>query len=203
VNRRIIHIICGGHNTGKTTFAKYLQSGKKNIFRICTEELEFSTGFKEEHILLRSMLATLLPRGDIIIDDNRCHLKRERLLVNNVINRINRSAAVFCYVVKRPVADCFDDYYSEEEIEQSHTVEFPTLSEGYAKVISVSWSGSSEAVEYGEDAMMIKPELTIVEEIKDERPAVVEPVKKGGKRKLRRGRQDLFRPKPNVKRHDP
>ena len=69
MNRRIIHVVCGGINTGKTAFSRYLQIGKKNVFRLCKEELMFSIGIGEHTNQIMMLASLFIKLGDVVLDD--------------------------------------------------------------------------------------------------------------------------------------
>lgn len=195
MNHRILHIVCGGANTGKSIFSRYLQLGKKNVFRICKEELDYSIGLdhRDSRTLL-SVAAMFIKLGDIVLED---------ISYNRAENRVKAIKAlktefidVYAYVVKRPVEQCYDEYHTEKAVQQSiKHLEFPTLREGVAKVISVTWEDSTEALAITGEKLMIKPKLVVIHQVKNERPIIVKPKKKAIKHKFRQDRR-TFKLKP-------
>jgi len=195
MNRRILHVICGGLNSGKTTFARYLQIGKKDVYRICVEELEYSIGI-EEHKIFRALLVILLQMGDVVVDglENNSASYRKTIISMAASPEID----VYAYAVRRDVDKCVDENYSEDEIIASQQIDFPSLAEGFNKIMVVEWEDSTEPMIYGDEPLLIKPTIKIVEKLSDDRPAVVRPKKRAIKHKLERGRQNLFRPDKNL-----
>jgi len=192
MNRRIVHIICGGRNSGKTIFSRYLQLGKKNIFRICKEELVYSVGIdRRSNNELLSIASLLLKLGDIVLDDESNNKARNRIEAVKALQ--GEFVDVYAYIMKRPVEQCYCDYYSDKEIEASHRgLQFPTLKEGFTKIISVTWEDSADAMVIAEERLTIKPKLTTVHQIAGDRPIIVKPKKKTIKHKLRQDRR-VFR----------
>ena len=197
MNHRVLHILCGGIKSGKTTFARYLQIGKKNVFRICMDEIKYSVGFGQyDDRLYKILLTSLLRMGDIVVDGTDLNLSKRRKETIKVIKQLG--VDVYAYVIKRPLDECVDEYHTKEEIHASGQIQFPKLIEGFTKVMAVKWEDSAEPITYGDETMMIKPTISVVEEKQDKKPIVVKPKKKEIKRKLERGRQNLFRPKKNL-----
>jgi hypothetical protein len=200
MNPRMLHVVCGGHNVGKTTFARYLQVGKKNVRRVCMEDLNYSIGMRSNNDnFFYALLTLLFVDGDVVIDGGDHNNAAQRVKTLKSLDRLGVSYRAFAYVIKRPVEQCYDDVYSDDEVDFSHQIQYPALREGFEKIMSVTWTDSTESMLYGDEAMMIKPEIITIHEIPSNRPIVVKPKKKTIKRKLERGRQNLFRPKKDKK----
>jgi len=192
---RTLHIVCGGHNAGKSVFSRYLQIGKKNIYRLCFEEVAYSIGVgPNQDKIFYQMLMLFLNSGDAIVEGIRFNDREMRERVITIAGAM--SPRIVAYVMKRPVEDCYDEYYSNDEVEISHTLDYPKLDEGVNRVISVSWVDSTEPVVYGDEVLMVKPKLTTVYEIDDKSPIVVKPKKNIIKRKLERNKRSYIIEKP-------
>ncbi len=196
MNPRVLHILCGGYNVGKTTFARYLQVGKKKVRRICMEELTYSIGLNPKNDDFFFAMVMMLLDGDVIIDgvDNNTRVQRMRVLKG--LDRLRANFRAFAYVIKRPPEHCHDEYHSEDEVIFSqYEVEYPDIREGFDRIMTVTWEDSTEFLRYGEESLLIKPKIVVVSEIPSSKPVIVKPKKGMVKRKLERGRQNLFRPK--------
>jgi hypothetical protein len=174
--------------------------GKKNIRRVSMNELDYSIGIgRSNDSFFYSLLTLLLVDGDVIIDDIDHNDAAQRIKTLRNLGRLSVTYRAHAYVVKRPLERCYDDYYSDDEVDLSHQIQYPQLNEGFERIMSVSWADSTTPMVYGEDALMIKPEIITVHEIPNNRPVVVKPKKRAIKRKLEHGRQNLFRPKKDKK----
>jgi adenylate kinase family enzyme len=192
-NPRTIHLLLGGHNVGKTTFARFLQIGKHNIYRISVDELMESTGAKKVDWFY-ALCHLFLVHGDLIIDDvihNKSSIRKQ--LINDLTKR-DLEFIIYAYVVKRPVDHCFDEFYDKEDIIDSHNIEFPKLIEGIDKILSVTWEESRDAVSYGGEMVAIKPKIEVIEEAPPS--VIVRSKKKIVKNKLKRGKQNILIPRP-------
>jgi len=192
---RTLHIICGGHNAGKSVFSRYLQIGKKNIYRLCFEEIAYTIGVgPNQDKIFYQILLLFLNNGDTIIEGvrfNSSEIRKKAIAVaRSIANR------VIVYAVKRPVEQCHDDDYTKEEVEASHIIQYPRLNEGVNKIISVSWINSTEPVTYGDEALMVKPELATIYEVENKSPIVVKSKKNIIKRKLERNKRHFMIGKP-------
>lgn len=195
MNHRILHIVCGGINVGKSTFSKYLQLGKKNVFRICKEELDYSIGLdhRDNRVLL-TMASMLIKLGDVVLDDISYNRAKDRVMAIKALK--TEFIDVYAYVIKRPVEQCYDEFHTDKTVQHSHKrLEFPALREGISKVISVTWEDSTEALAIAGEKLMIKPKSNIVHQVKDDRPIIVKPKKKAIKHKFRQDRR-TFKLKP-------
>jgi hypothetical protein len=197
MNRRIVHIVCGGINSGKTTFAKYIQLSKRNVYRISIEELEYSIGVSlNDNRILAALILTSLQLGDVIIDGLRCNSAIFRKILLSIIHSIDVDA--YAYVLRRDADQCVDEFHGVDEIKASNNIDFPSISEGIYKVSIVEWEISTEPIVYGDEPLMIKPIIKIIDKAKDDMQAVVRSKKKIIKHKLEHGRQNIFRPKQNT-----
>lgn len=144
--------------------------------------------------IFKTLLTTLLRMGDVVVDGDQ-NIARDRKRTIDIAK--NSGADVYCYTVKRPPEDCIDEFHGLNEVKASFNIHHPVLSEGFTKIFTVKWAESEVAMIYGDESLMIKPKIALIDEIKDARPIVIKPKKKAIKRKLERGRQNLFRPKKN------
>jgi hypothetical protein len=181
--------VCGGINAGKSTFSRYLQLGKKNVFRVCKEELNYSVGFgqRDGHIVL-SIASMLIKQGDVVLDDISYNRSATRVKAIKALK--TEFIDVYAYIIKRPVDQCYDEYHTKKSVEYSHKqMEFPTLKEGITKVISVNWEDSTEPLDLDGEKLMTKPKLSIIHQAHDDRPIIVKPKKKAIKHKFRQDRR--------------
>jgi hypothetical protein len=181
-NPRIIHILCGASLSGKTMFSRYLQAGKKNVFRLSVEELIYSIGLTDNdpkvyHDLIRFMTM----RGDVVVDSQNNNIPNERRRIVLALRRLSIPYKVYGYIIKRPEID-------------SEYIKWPDLVEGFNKIMAVSWEDSVSPMTYGEDVLSVKPKIITIKEDKIDQPIIRVQKKKTVKDKLHRGRANLFRP---------
>jgi hypothetical protein len=140
----MLHVVCGGHNVGKTTFARYLQVGKKNVRRVCMEDLNYSIGMRSNNDnFFYALLTLLFVDGDVVIDGGDHNNAAQRVKTLKSLDRLGVSYRAFAYVIKRPVEQCYDDVYSDDEVDFSHQIQYPALREGFEKIMSVTWTSLS------------------------------------------------------------
>lgn len=161
------------------------------------DEIKYSVGatqYSDE--LYNTLTISLLKMGDVIIDGIDLNKLIERKKTIRLLRNID--VGIYAYVMKRPIEDCLDGDYTKDEIIASSNIDFPKLSEGLTKVMTVRWDRTVETISYGGESIAAKPIITVVEEVNKDRLTVVKPKKRKIKRKLERGRQNLFRPNKNI-----
>ena len=158
------------------------------------EELAYSIGLVGNNdVFFRAITTILLMSGDVIIDGVQHNAATRRIETIKNLDRLGVHHRAFAYVIKRPLEKCQDEFHTEDEIDFSHQIEYPALTEGFEKIMSVTWENSTETLMYGDESLMIKPIINVIHAIPSNGAVIVKPKKGMIKSKLERGRQNLFR----------
>lgn len=142
---RLLYIICKGTIEDRISFSKYLQTLKKNTYRLCVEEIQNCTNYNKLDIII-PMIDTMISDGDVALD--------------YLINDTTDGRRTFLWSV-RSAGIPFRAYAYVIKTESNRIFEQPMITEGFDKVMSVAWDRSPHN----------NPEIIIVSDTK-ESPAV-------------------------------